>query len=187
MWLPFVLSSRIVNIMKKELVNNGLFLMPTITIIGDIFSSVCVVCTCAVYYCICLVYAVMHCTECYHCCSKPEPPSAPRNVSVLSVTNTSAVLSWLPPEDDGGRNSSEIFYTINADGTNVDLLVACTFCHSSKAYSFAFVSVLFVPIQQTVFQMQYSNIFKYLLSFWVHHFSFSPGVGGIYLLFEGHH
>ena len=32
------------------------------------------------------------------------PPSAPLNVSVSSVTNTSAVLSWLPPEDDGGRD-----------------------------------------------------------------------------------
>ena len=49
----------------------------------------------------------------------PEPPSAPRNVSVLSVTNTSAVLSWLPPADDGGRPHSEIFYTINAEGMHL--------------------------------------------------------------------
>ena len=52
----------------------------------------------------------------------PEHPSAPRNVVVLSVTNTSAVLSWLPPEDDGGRNRSEIFYTINADGMHFFLV-----------------------------------------------------------------
>ena len=76
--------------------------------------------------CICLVY-LQYCTVLNaSICSNPEPPSAPRNVSVLSVTNTSAVLSWLPPVDDGGRNRSEIFYTINADGTNIYLLDACT-------------------------------------------------------------
>ena len=40
------------------------------------------------------------------------PPSAPLNVSVY-VTNTSAILSWISPADDGGRNRSEIFYNIS--------------------------------------------------------------------------
>jgi hypothetical protein len=45
-----------------------------------------------------------------------KPPSAPLNVSVSNVTNTSVVLSWLPPEDGGGRDFSEIYYTITAMG-----------------------------------------------------------------------
>ena len=32
------------------------------------------------------------------------------------MTNTSAVLSWSPPVNDGGRPLSEIFYTITATG-----------------------------------------------------------------------
>jgi hypothetical protein len=44
-------------------------------------------------------------------------PSAPLNLSISNVTNTSAILSWLPPEDGGGRNFSEIYYTITARGT----------------------------------------------------------------------
>ena len=44
------------------------------------------------------------------------PPSAPLNLTVSNVTNTSVVLSWLPPEDDGGRNISEIYYTVIAKG-----------------------------------------------------------------------
>ena len=46
------------------------------------------------------------------------------------MTNTSAVLSWLPPEDDGGRDRSEIHYTVTATGTgasaSVELTVAVT-------------------------------------------------------------
>ena len=49
----------------------------------------------------------------YH---NPGPPSAPLNVSVFNVTNTSAILSWLPPEDDGGRDHSEIQYRVTATG-----------------------------------------------------------------------
>ena len=45
-----------------------------------------------------------------------ESPSAPVNVSVSNVTNTSVILSWLPPEDGGGRDLSEIHYTITARG-----------------------------------------------------------------------
>ena len=44
--------------------------------------------------------------------STTEPPSAPLNVRVFNVTNTSVILSWLPPEDGGGRDMSELYYTI---------------------------------------------------------------------------
>ena len=43
-------------------------------------------------------------------------PSAPLNLSISNVTNTSVILSWLPPEDGGGRDFSEIYYTITARG-----------------------------------------------------------------------
>ena len=39
-------------------------------------------------------------------------PSAPRSLIVSDVTNTSVILSWLPPEEDGGRELSG--YTITA-------------------------------------------------------------------------
>ena len=60
-----------------------------------------------------------------HLCT--GPPSAPLSVSVSSVTNTSAVLSWLPPEDDGGRDHSEIHYTVTATGIGASVVtVAAT-------------------------------------------------------------
>ena len=43
-------------------------------------------------------------------------PSAPLNLSKSNVTNTSVILSWLPPEDGGKRDFSEIYYTITARG-----------------------------------------------------------------------
>ena len=45
-----------------------------------------------------------------------ESPGPPSDVRVSNVTNTSAVLSWSPPVNDGGRPLSEIFYTITATG-----------------------------------------------------------------------
>ena len=42
------------------------------------------------------------------------------------MTNTSAVLSWLPPEDDGGRDRSEIHYTVTATGTGASVSVEVT-------------------------------------------------------------
>ena len=45
-----------------------------------------------------------------------ESPGPPSSLEVSNVTNTSAVLSWSPPVNDGGRPLSEIFYTITATG-----------------------------------------------------------------------
>ena len=45
-----------------------------------------------------------------------ESPGPPSDVRVSNVTNTSAVLSWSPPVNDGGRPLSEMFYTITATG-----------------------------------------------------------------------
>ena len=56
------------------------------------------------------------------------PPSAPLNLTVSNVTNTSVVLSWLPPEDDGGRNISEIYYTVIAEGGQ---LVHCIYTNNT--------------------------------------------------------
>ena len=59
-------------------------------------------------------YVDFICIYTYKSCS--ESPSSPMNLTVSNVTNTSVVLSWLPPEDDGGRNISEIYYTVIAEG-----------------------------------------------------------------------
>ena len=45
-----------------------------------------------------------------------ESPGPPSDVRVSNVTNTSAVLSWSPPDDDGGRPLYEIVYTVTATG-----------------------------------------------------------------------
>ncbi|CAI8023599.1 Ephrin type-A receptor 4-B, partial [Geodia barretti] len=47
------------------------------------------------------------------CTQSPGPPS---DFRVSNVTNTSAVLSWSPPNDSGGRPLYEILYTITAMG-----------------------------------------------------------------------
>ena len=36
-----------------------------------------------------------------------EPPSAPRNLQVFNVTNTTVQLSWDPPVSNGGRDDLE--------------------------------------------------------------------------------
>ena len=36
-----------------------------------------------------------------------EPPSIPRNLQVLQLTNTSVQLSWDPPVSNGGRDDLE--------------------------------------------------------------------------------
>ena len=45
-----------------------------------------------------------------------ESPGPPSNLSLSNVTNTSALLSWSPPDNGGGRPLSEIFYTVTATG-----------------------------------------------------------------------
>ena len=57
-----------------------------------------------------------HCIYCNYSYISTESPSAPVSVNVSNVTNTSVILSWLPPEDGGGRDLSEIHYTITARG-----------------------------------------------------------------------
>ena len=47
-----------------------------------------------------------------------ESPGRPSDVRVSNVTNTSAVLSWSPPDNGGGRPLYEIVYTVTASGEN---------------------------------------------------------------------
>jgi len=42
-----------------------------------------------------------------HTYTHTEPPSAPCNLTVLQVTNTSVQLSWDPPVSNGGRDDLE--------------------------------------------------------------------------------
>ena len=51
-----------------------------------------------------------------------ESPGPPSDLRVSNVTNTSAVLSWSPPNDNGGRPLYEIVYTITAMGEYRDAL-----------------------------------------------------------------
>ena len=44
------------------------------------------------------------------------PPSAPRNLSASSITNTTVFLEWESPLDDGNR--SDLFYTISHNISN---------------------------------------------------------------------
>ena len=39
-------------------------------------------------------------------------PSPPRDLIALNVTNTSMILSWLPPVEFGGRDPNEVVYTL---------------------------------------------------------------------------
>ena len=45
-----------------------------------------------------------------------ESPGPPSDLSLSNVTNTSALLSWPPPNYGGGRPLSEIFYNVTATG-----------------------------------------------------------------------
>ena len=49
--------------------------------------------------------------------SHSESPGPPSDLRVSNVTNTSAILSWSPPDNDGGRPLYEIVYTIIGLGT----------------------------------------------------------------------
>ena len=53
------------------------------------------------------------CISHMHIAESPGPPS---DVRVSNVTNTSAVLSWSPPDNGGGRPLYEIVYTVTATG-----------------------------------------------------------------------
>ncbi|CAI8031556.1 Ephrin type-A receptor 4-A, partial [Geodia barretti] len=52
-----------------------------------------------------------------------QSPGRPSDVRVSNVTNTSAVLSWSPPDNGGGRPLYEIGYTVNATGSGGERVV----------------------------------------------------------------
>lgn len=45
-----------------------------------------------------------------------RPPSKPRNLEMIKIDARKIKLSWLPPEDNGGR--SDIFYKIDCHNCN---------------------------------------------------------------------
>ena len=57
-------------------------------------------------------FSKIHC-ESY--CFTAGPPSAPQNIAVSNVTNTSVFIMWEAPEDDGNR--TDLFYTISHNVT----------------------------------------------------------------------
>ena len=66
--------------------------------------------TCCVLYIVSVLYT--HSANSY----STESPGPPSSLRVSNVTNTSAVLSWSPAVNGGGRPLSEIVYTITAVG-----------------------------------------------------------------------
>ena len=44
------------------------------------------------------------------------PPSAPQNIAVSDVTNTSVIIMWEPPQDNGDR--TDLFYSISHNVTD---------------------------------------------------------------------
>ncbi len=47
-----------------------------------------------------------------------EPPSAPQNITVVTVTNTSVYLTWEAPSSNGGRNFAELEYQLSYQKTD---------------------------------------------------------------------
>ena len=101
----------------------------------------------------------------------PELPTAPRNVSVLSVTNTSAVLSWLSPVDDGGRDRNEIFYTVTANGMHLflayllSMLEVCVFIHhKGSGVSVTVVDTVNVTMAEVTGLTSFSQYTFYVIS-----------------------
>ena len=44
------------------------------------------------------------------------PPSAPQNIGASDVTNTSVIIMWEPPQDNGNR--TDVFYSISHNVTD---------------------------------------------------------------------
>lgn len=49
-----------------------------------------------------------------------EPPSSPQNLSVSFVDQSTVILSWLPPENLGGR--TDTVYRIRCDACSLGLV-----------------------------------------------------------------
>lgn len=49
-----------------------------------------------------------------------EPPSAPQNVTVIFVDQSTVILGWLPPEKSGGRGDT--VYRIKCDVCSLGLV-----------------------------------------------------------------
>ena len=52
------------------------------------------------------------------------PPSAPHNLTISNVTNTTAVLEWEAALDDGDR--SDLFYTISTNVSSANYITTDT-------------------------------------------------------------
>ena len=60
------------------------------------------------------MYAV--CTHLNTFCFTLGPPSAPQNIAVSDVTNTSVIIVWEAPQDNGG--CTDLFYSISHNVTD---------------------------------------------------------------------
>ena len=53
-----------------------------------------------------------------HFCAHPVPPSPPLNVFLVNLTETTALLRWEPPLNDGGRGDLVYALSYQEDGTD---------------------------------------------------------------------
>ncbi len=51
-------------------------------------------------------------------CLNTEPPSAPQNLTVVNITNTSVFLTWEAPSSNGGRSDAELEYQLSYQRTD---------------------------------------------------------------------
>ena len=70
-----------------------------------------------------------------------ESPGPPSDLSLTNVTNTSALLSWSPPDNGGGRPLSEIVYTATATGEYFSSILECLLMNNTAMY----ICVLYKP------------------------------------------
>ena len=63
-----------------------------------------------------------------------ESPGPPSDFNLSNVTNTSALLSWSPPDNGGGRPLSEIFYTVTATGEFFSSILECVLMNNTAMY-----------------------------------------------------
>ena len=63
-----------------------------------------------------------------------ESPGPPSDLRLSNVTNTSAVLSWSPPDNGGGRPLSEIVYTVTATCEFFSSILECLLMNNTAMY-----------------------------------------------------